>query len=161
MCLNVLGNQSHLLQRCHYHPATVVTKDLPISPLPGSRFRFLIAMQVQRSYNSSTNGRIFLTHVLTLSATEEQNKNPALTRIQLLKVIIVLILIVISHDFRRGGGGGVRCQTFYVFLLSLFSWHNRDWPPCSSFFRDGNQYVECEKNQLEYFLHRHPSDVTN
>ena len=63
-----------------------ITKDLPISPLlsPVHALRFFIAMQVQHSYNSSTNGWILLTHVLTLSATEERKKtNPALTRIEL------------------------------------------------------------------------------
>ena len=44
-----------------------------------------IAMQVQHSYNSLTNGWILLTHVLTaLSATtEEITPNPDLTRIEL------------------------------------------------------------------------------
>ena len=36
--------------------------------LPGSRL--CIAMQVQHNYDPSTNGRILLTHVLTLSATD-------------------------------------------------------------------------------------------
>ena len=40
-------------QRCHrVNKVPVVTKDLLISP----RFRIFIAMQVQHSYNSSTNG---------------------------------------------------------------------------------------------------------
>ena len=50
--LNVLAYQSHLLQRCH--PACGHPR---ISPsLPGSTLRFFIAMQVQHSYTSSTNG---------------------------------------------------------------------------------------------------------
>ena len=36
----------------------VVTKDLPISPR-FTPYNFFIAMQVQRSYNSSTNGWIY------------------------------------------------------------------------------------------------------
>ena len=78
-------------------------------------------MQVQRSYNSSTNGRISLTHVLTLSATDVRimNKNPALTRIQLLKVIIIFILIVISHDFRRKGGGGALPDFLYFSVVPV------------------------------------------
>ena len=57
----------------------VVTKDLSISP----RFTpYDLAMQVHHSYNSSTNGRILLTRVLTLSATEEK-KQILVTRIEL------------------------------------------------------------------------------
>ena len=48
---DVLGYQSHLLQRCH--PASVDTKDLPISPR-FSPYDFFIVMQIQHSYNSST-----------------------------------------------------------------------------------------------------------
>ena len=48
----------------------VVTKDLPISPR-FTPYNFFIAMQVQHSYNSSTNDRILLTHVPTLSVTKE------------------------------------------------------------------------------------------
>ena len=56
----------------------VVTKDLPISP------RLFIAMQVQQSCNSSTNGWILLTtHVPTISVTEKKNTNPTLVRIEL------------------------------------------------------------------------------
>ena len=50
-----------------YIQHTVVTEDLPISPL-FTPVRVCIAMQVQRSYNSSTNG--LLSRVLTLSVTE-------------------------------------------------------------------------------------------
>ena len=39
----------------HYHILPVVTKDLPISPR-FAPYDFFIAMQVQRSYDSSTNG---------------------------------------------------------------------------------------------------------
>ena len=39
----------------------VVTKDLPISPR-FTPYDFFIAMQVQHSYNSSTNGWILLSH---------------------------------------------------------------------------------------------------
>ena len=48
----------------------VVTKDLPISPR-FTPYDFFIALQVQHSYNSSTNGWILLTHVPTLSVTKE------------------------------------------------------------------------------------------
>ena len=51
----------------------VVTKDLPISPR-FTPYIFFIAMQVQHSYNSSTNGRILLTHVPTLSVTKERTQ---------------------------------------------------------------------------------------
>ena len=51
----------------------VVTKDLPISPR-FTPYNFLIAMQVQHYYNSSTNGWILLTHVPTLSVTKERTQ---------------------------------------------------------------------------------------
>ena len=60
----------------------VVTKDLPISPR-FTPYIFFIAMQVQHSYNSSTNGLILLTHVPTLSVTKERSQNPTLVRIEL------------------------------------------------------------------------------
>ena len=44
------------------------------SPLPGSRLTIFIAMQGRQSYNSSTNGWILLTHVPTLSDTEERTQ---------------------------------------------------------------------------------------
>ena len=66
MSPNVLGYQSYLLQRCR---PVWVTKDLPrLSPV--FALRMFIATQVQHSYNSSINGRILLTHVLMLCATE-------------------------------------------------------------------------------------------
>ena len=51
----------------------VVTKDIPIS------FRFtpyicFIAMQVQHSYNSATNGWTLLTHVPTPYVTKERTQ---------------------------------------------------------------------------------------
>ena len=46
MGLNVLSYQSHLLQRCH--PASLLSPVLAL--------RIFIAMKVQGSYNSSTNG---------------------------------------------------------------------------------------------------------
>ena len=52
----------------------VVTKDLPISPR-FTPYNFFIAMQVQHSYNSSTNVVEFLlTHVSTLSVTKERTQ---------------------------------------------------------------------------------------
>ena len=70
---NVLGYQSHLLQRCH--SACGHEGSSHLSPVLAQRF--FIAMQVQHSYNSSTNGWILLTHVPPLSATNiSQNKNP-------------------------------------------------------------------------------------
>ena len=62
----------------------VVTKDLPISP----RFTpsiFFIAMQVQHSYNSSTNGQ-WLNFTNSRSHAfryERKNTNPTLVRIEL------------------------------------------------------------------------------
>ena len=50
----------------------VVTKDLPTSPRFTPYIFFLITMQVQHSYSSSTNGWILLTQVFTLSAKEEK-----------------------------------------------------------------------------------------
>ena len=48
-----------------------VAKDLPISP----RFTlYVIAMQVQRSYNFSTNGWILLSLVPTLPVTKEKTQ---------------------------------------------------------------------------------------
>ena len=52
----------------------VVTKDLPISPR-FTPYNFFIAMQVQHSYNSSTNlVEFLLTHVPTLSVTKERTQ---------------------------------------------------------------------------------------
>ena len=45
----------------------VVTKDLRFSPR-FTPYDFFLAMQVQHSYNSPTNGWILLSHVFTLSA---------------------------------------------------------------------------------------------
>ena len=62
----------------------VVTKNLSIAPR-FSPYDFFIAVQVQHSYNSSTNGRILRTHFLTLSATEKKTQMLliAFTRIEL------------------------------------------------------------------------------
>ena len=56
-----------------YHPACGHYEDLrlPISPRLTPCDRNFIAIQVQHPYNSSSNGRILPTYVLTLSATEE------------------------------------------------------------------------------------------
>ena len=51
----------------------VDTKDLYISPRLHA-LQFFIAMQVQQSYNSATNGWNLLTHNPTLSVTEERTQ---------------------------------------------------------------------------------------
>ena len=51
----------------------VARKDLPISPR-FTLYNFFIAMQVQHSYNSSTNGWILLTRVPTFSVTKERTQ---------------------------------------------------------------------------------------
>ena len=51
----------------------VVTKDLSISP-QFTPYNLFIAMQVQHSYNSSTNGLILLAHVPTRSVTTERTQ---------------------------------------------------------------------------------------
>ena len=61
----------------------VVTKDLPISPR-FTPYDFFIAMQVQHSYNSSTNGWILRTYSSSHSFRyERKNTNPTLVRIEL------------------------------------------------------------------------------
>ena len=52
MGLNMLGYQSHLLQR--YHPACGHEESSHLSPVLA--LRFFIAMQVPHSCNTSTNG---------------------------------------------------------------------------------------------------------
>ena len=55
----------------------VINMDRPISPR-FTRLTIFVAMQVQHFLKSSTNSIFFLTHVLTLSATDKNhNKNPA------------------------------------------------------------------------------------
>ena len=54
----------------HYHPACGHKGSSHLSPVHA--LQFFIAMQVQHSYNSSTNGRILLTHVPTLSVTRKK-----------------------------------------------------------------------------------------
>ena len=54
----------------HYHPACGHQRSSHLSPVYA--LQFFIAMQVQHSYNSSTNGWILLTHVPTLSVTKER-----------------------------------------------------------------------------------------
>ena len=54
-------------------PSCLWSKDLPISPR-FTPYIFFIVMQVQHSYNSSTNGWILLTHVPTLSVTKERTQ---------------------------------------------------------------------------------------
>jgi len=44
--------------------------------LPGSRLRGFIAIQVQHSYTSSTNGWTFRTRVLTLSCWDSNSQIP-------------------------------------------------------------------------------------
>ena len=56
----------------HYHPACGHKGSSHLSPVHA--LQFFIAMQVQHSYNSSTNGWILLTHVPTLSATKERKQ---------------------------------------------------------------------------------------
>ena len=76
MGLDVLGYQSHLLQRCH--PACGHEGSSHLSPVLALRFLIAMMMQGQHSYNSSTNGSIlhFTCHVLiTLSRYGSQNKN--------------------------------------------------------------------------------------
>ena len=72
----------------------VVTKDNShLSPVHA--LRFIIAMQVQHSYNSSANGRILLTHVLTFSATDARIK--------------ILLDKSRTHDFRTS-----RCASYLL-----------------------------------------------
>ena len=71
----------------------VVTKVLPISPR-FTPYNFFIAMQVQHSYNSSTNGCILLTHVPTLSVTKEHKSYFGKNR---------------THDFRTS-----RCAAYLL-----------------------------------------------
>ena len=56
----------------HYHPACGHKGSSHLSPVHA--LQFFIAMQVQHSYNSSTNGWILLTHVPTLSVTKERTQ---------------------------------------------------------------------------------------
>ena len=73
MNLSVLGYQSHLLQRCH--PTCGHEGSFHLSQVLALRTFFV--MQVQHSYNSSTNrnGSILFTPVLTLSVTEARNSD--------------------------------------------------------------------------------------
>ena len=70
--INELVHLAHLLQR---RPPRVWSPRESFYPsLPGSRPRDFIAMRIQHSYTSSTNGWTFRPHVLTLSATEIRRK---------------------------------------------------------------------------------------
>ena len=83
MGLNVLGYQSHLLQRCH-HPAYGLLRIFP--SLSGSRLRFFVAMQVQHSCLTPCQSFfeiVLTTQVVTLSATEARLKDLILSRIEL------------------------------------------------------------------------------
>ena len=60
----------------------MVTKDFPISP-QFSPYDFYRGANLALLHPSSTNGRILLTHVLTLSATEAKIKMLILFRIEL------------------------------------------------------------------------------
>ena len=61
----------------------VVTKDLPISPR-FTPYNFFIAMQVQHSYNSSTNEWLNFTYSRSHAFRyERKNTNPTLVRIEL------------------------------------------------------------------------------
>ena len=60
----------------------VVTKDLPISPR-FTPYNFFIAMQIQHSYNSSTNGLNFTFSRSHAFRYERKNTNPTLVRIEL------------------------------------------------------------------------------
>ena len=62
MGISVLDYQSHLLQHCHLAYGHEGSSHLS----PVLALRFFIALQVQHSYNSSINGSILLTHVITL-----------------------------------------------------------------------------------------------
>ena len=55
-----------------YHPACGHKGSSHLSP--AHALQFFIAMQVQHSYNSSTDGGILLTHVPTLSVTKERTQ---------------------------------------------------------------------------------------
>ena len=51
-----------------------------------------------------------------------------------------------------GGGGGYAARLFLLFSFPCSADHERDWPPCKVvflFFRVGNQYAECEKQQQQ------------
>ena len=54
----------------------------------------------------------------------------------------------------RGGRRG-RCQTCSFVLFSLFSRPRAGLAtPCKVFFRTGNQYAECERQQQNYLYER-------
>ena len=47
-----------------------------------------------------------------------------------------------------GWGGGYAARLFLLFSFPCSADHEQDWPPCKViFFRVGNQYAECEKQQ--------------
>ena len=68
MGLNGLGYQPHLLQRCY--SACSHEGSFHLSPVLA--LLYFVAMLVQHSYISSTNGFFFITRVLTLSVTEKK-----------------------------------------------------------------------------------------
>ena len=47
-----------------------------------------------------------------------------------------------------GGEGGGYAARLILFSFPCSADHERDWPPCKVVFRVGNQYAECEKQQL-------------
>ena len=65
--ISLIADEPH-----HYHLACGHIGSSHLSPVHA--LQFFIAMQVQRSYNSSTNGCILLTHVPTLSVTKERTQ---------------------------------------------------------------------------------------
>ena len=49
-----------------------------------------------------------------------------------------------------GGGGYAAPDFFLLFSFPCSVDHERDWPPCKVvFFRVGNQYAQCEKQQQQ------------
>ena len=60
-----------------------------------------------------------------------------------------VIFILFSPNEQRGGA---LPDFLVVFFFPRSADHERDWPPCKVvlIFRVGNQYAECEKQQLLY-----------
>ena len=107
MGLNLLGYDSHLLQR--FHLACGHEGSSHLSPVLVF-LRFFIAMQVQHSYTSSSSGWILLVHVLTLSTAEARKQILVLTRIEYTTSALVGVrgylldhsgkeLLLLSHTF--------------------------------------------------------------
>ena len=99
MGLNVLGYQSHLLQRCH--PACGHEGYFHLSPV--FALYVLIAMQGQHSYNLLNSGWILLIHVLTLSTTEARTQTLVFTRIELTTTALVGVCGYLLNHSRDSG----------------------------------------------------------